>query len=122
MSHGPVPAACAGAANETAARVEPATSTALSSAVRARRHLPRGVERMFTTPPQDSSERPLLVVLPVAGPQLNLGAVGRAGAGNVEAQSGLDTRDSAVAIDIPLLVGLAVAAPDDDRGAVGGPP
>src|SRR5690349_15429784 len=65
------------------------------------------------------SESPLLVALSVAGPQLNLGAVGGSGARDVKAQSGLDTGDGAVGVDVPLLVGLPVAGPDDHRRAIG---
>ena len=48
------------------------------------------------------------------------GAVGGAAAVGVEAQSGLDAGDGAVGVDVPLLVVLVVAVPDDDGGAVGG--
>src|SRR5581483_10836778 len=42
------------------------------------------------------------------------------GAVVVQAQPGLHAGDGAVGVDVPLLVGLAVAVPDDDRGAVAG--
>src|SRR6266545_3192193 len=65
---------------------------------------------------------PLLVGLPGAGPELDLGAVGGALTGRVQTQSGLDTGDRPVRVDVPLLVGLAVAVPDDHRRAVGRAP
>ncbi len=48
-------------------------------------------------------------------PEDDRGAVGRAGAGHVQAQPGLDTGDRPVRILAPLLVRLAVARPDDHR-------
>src|SRR2546423_2044117 len=65
-------------------------------------------------------QSPLLVALPVAGPQLDLRRVGGPGAGRIQAQARLHPGDRAVAVDVPLLVALPVAVPDDDRGAVGG--
>src|SRR5207302_10233934 len=60
---------------------------------------------------------PFLGWLGGAGGQLNQGAVGGGGVGEVEAQSGLDSFDGAVGVDLPLLVGLAVAVPDDGFGS-----
>src|SRR5689334_17182056 len=75
----------------------------------------------FTVPlPRSAAQGPLLVGLAVAGPQLQLGAVGGGGAAGVETQPGLDAGDGAVGVEVPLLVGLAVAVPDDDGGAVAG--
>src|SRR6185295_11693725 len=48
-----------------------------------------------------------------------LGAVGRSSAVGVQAQPGLDSGDGAVGVDVPLLVRLAVAVPDDHGGTVG---
>src|SRR6478609_7449741 len=67
-----------------------------------------------------SAELPLLVALPVAGPQLDEGAVGRRGSADIQAEARLDAGDGAVGVARPLLVGLPVAGPDDRPGAVGG--
>src|SRR5690348_5109065 len=68
------------------------------------------------------AQAPLLVGAAPAGVELEFRAVGGTGAGGVDAQSRLDTRDGAVGVHVPLLVGLPVAVPDDDRRAVGGTP
>src|ERR1700722_7816085 len=60
---------------------------------------------------------PLLVGAPVAGPQVELGAVGGVGLGVVEALAGGGVDEDAVA-GLPLLVGAAVALPQLDVGAV----
>src|SRR4051794_41936330 len=68
-----------------------------------------------------SPPRPLLVGAAVAGPDLDLGAVGGGGAGHVEAQPRLHTGDRAVAVEVPPLVGAAVAVVDvDPRARHGG--
>src|SRR5919198_1282828 len=77
---------------------------------------------LSTPVPGPLSKGPLLVAAAAAGPQLDLCAVGGAGAGDVQAQSGLDTGDGAVRVEGPLLVGAAVAGPGDHRCAVGGAP
>src|SRR3954453_14382971 len=64
-----------------------------------------------------SVARPLLIAAAVAGPQLQQGAVGRSGAGGVQAQAGLGAGDRAVGVERPLLVAAAVATPDVDLGA-----
>src|SRR3954468_8866544 len=67
-----------------------------------------------------SVARPLLVAAAVAGPQLQQGAVGRSGAGGVQAQTGLVAGDRAVGVDRPLLVAASGAAPDVHLGAGAG--
>src|SRR3954471_1397160 len=64
-----------------------------------------------------SCTRPLLVGAAVAGPDLDLGAVGGGAAGHVEAQPRLHAGDRAVAVDVPLLVGAAVTVVDVDPRA-----
>src|SRR5947209_6261006 len=66
------------------------------------------------------SRGPLLVARAGAGGELDQGAVGGGGSGDVEAEPGLDPGDGAVRVRGPLLVGLAVAVPDDDLGARAG--
>src|SRR3954451_2803509 len=53
-----------------------------------------------------------------AGPQDHRGAVGRVVAADVQAQTGLAVADGAVAVEGPLLVGGAGAAPDLELGSV----
>ncbi|RAO46068.1 hypothetical protein GAR06_02932 [Micromonospora saelicesensis] len=49
---------------------------------------------------------------------MELRPIGRAGCDGVEAQPRLGAGDGAVGVQVPLLVGLAVAVPDEDRRAV----
>ena len=56
-----------------------------------------------------------------AGGDVELGAVGGAGAGVVEAQAGLGVDQPAVGAGFPLLAGAVVAGGQVDRGAAGGP-
>src|SRR5581483_211641 len=108
MSHGP-DAAAAGAA--VPAKAPPARATAApNSTMRCLAFRNRDQTVMGCLP--SLPEGPLLVGLAVAGPQLGQGAVGGAGAGDVQAQPGLDAGDGAVGVEVPLLVGLAVAGPD----------
>ena len=60
---------------------------------------------------------PLLVAAPVAGPDLHGGAVGGAGPGHVEAETGPATNDGAVGVEGPLLVAAPVAVVDLHPGA-----
>src|SRR5690242_8830767 len=62
---------------------------------------------------------PPLIGPAVAGPEDDLRAVGGGGGVRVHAQPGLHPGDGAGGVDGPLLVRLAVAVPDDHRGAVG---
>ncbi len=47
------------------------------------------------------------------------GPVGGAVRAGVNAETGLHAGDRAVGVDVPLLIGLFVAVPDDEAGAVG---
>src|SRR4051794_29936232 len=69
-----------------------------------------------------SAEGPLLVVGAGAGGELEWGAVGGGGSGDVEAEPGLDAGDGSVGVERPLLVVLTVAVPDDDLGTGARPP
>src|SRR6185437_2685793 len=62
---------------------------------------------------------PLLVGAAVAGPQVELGAVGGVGVRVVQALAG-DRVDQFAVARLPLLVGAAGALPQLDEGAVGG--
>ena len=80
---------------------------------------PRPPERCPSRARSDA-QAPLLVGGAGAGPELELRAVGGAEGGGVQAQPRLHAGDRAVGVDVPLLVGLAVAVPDDRGGAVAG--
>src|SRR5690606_2223067 len=67
-----------------------------------------------------SGAGPALVVAVGAGVDLDLGAVGGAGAHGVQALAGLDADDGTVGVQTPLLVVAAPAAVDLDLGAVAG--
>src|SRR5690606_2557556 len=67
-----------------------------------------------------SGAGPALVVAVGAGVDLDLGAVGGAGAHGVQALAGLDADDGTVGVQTPLLVVAAPAAVDLDFGAVAG--
>src|SRR5687767_15014866 len=55
----------------------------------------------------------------MARPQMDHGAVGGAIAAGIQTQPRLHAGDGAIGVDVPLLIGLAIAVPDDDSGAVG---
>src|SRR5688572_30165534 len=67
--------------------------------------------------PSSALDGPALVGAAVAGPDDHGGAVGGAGAVDVEAQSGVDVADRAVGVEGPALVGAPVAVPDLHPGA-----
>src|SRR3954453_19980508 len=60
---------------------------------------------------------PLLVARAVTGPEDQQGAVGGSGAVRAQAQAGLHAGDRAVGVQVPLLVGPAIAVPDEHPGA-----
>src|SRR5690349_13422717 len=70
-------------------------------------------------PHSPSAVRPPLITAAVAGPELQRRTVAGSGARGVQAEARLGVGDGSVGVEGPLLVRLAVAAPDVDLGAGG---
>src|SRR3569833_3851198 len=102
--------------------VSPVTSGTTGTSHPARNRapgVPRRRARAPVIPRRAAGQGPPLVRSAVAVPDLQLGAVGTAGAGDVQAAAGLDALQGPVRLRRPLLVGSAVAVPQVDERAVG---
>src|ERR1700758_758362 len=100
----------------------PDVSTCILSSVRLETPRTTRTLRDNAWSPGSSCERmgsgagPLLVIAPVAGPDLDSGPVGGASPGHIEAETRLATHNGAIGVEGPLLVGSPVAVPDLHSG------